>query len=70
MSREITNTWSGGGVDDQGIQDQPGFISGTNFLLPWDVTVKTEAKDKWPTIAETSGKKIHSLKSKKGGRGI
>lgn len=51
-----------------GIQDQPGFITSTNFLLPWDVTVKTDNREKWPTIAETSGKKGHSLKGKKGGR--
>lgn len=49
-----------------GIQDQPGFIPGTNFLLPWDVTVKMESKEKWPAISEVSGKKAHLLKTKKG----
>ncbi|XP_048764668.2 nonsense-mediated mRNA decay factor SMG8-like isoform X2 [Ostrea edulis] len=31
----------------------PGFLHGSNFLLPWDVTVKAE-KDKWPSIGETT----------------
>ncbi|KAK8373992.1 hypothetical protein O3P69_016213, partial [Scylla paramamosain] len=38
-----------------GICDQPGFLPGTNFLLPWDVTVKIEDRDKWPAIADTLG---------------
>ncbi|XP_066949064.1 nonsense-mediated mRNA decay factor SMG8-like isoform X2 [Macrobrachium rosenbergii] len=48
-----------------GICDQPGFLSGTNFLLPWDVTVKIEDRDKWPAIADTLGKKALLLKNKK-----
>ncbi|GAB6031120.1 hypothetical protein CHUAL_007928 [Chamberlinius hualienensis] len=52
-----------------GIQDQSGFISSTNFLLPWDVVVKSVNKDKWPTISETcGGRKGHSVKGKKGVR--
>ncbi|XP_076035791.1 nonsense-mediated mRNA decay factor SMG8 isoform X2 [Oratosquilla oratoria] len=46
-----------------GICDQPGFLTGTNFLLPWDVTVKIEDRDKWPAIADTLGKKAHLLKN-------
>ncbi|XP_053379318.1 nonsense-mediated mRNA decay factor SMG8-like isoform X1 [Mercenaria mercenaria] len=45
--------------------DLPGFLSGSNFLLPWDITVQAE-RDKWPTVGETSGKKG---KQKKGTRG-
>ncbi|XP_063853668.1 LOW QUALITY PROTEIN: nonsense-mediated mRNA decay factor SMG8-like [Scylla paramamosain] len=48
-----------------GICDQPGFLPGTNFLLPWDVTVKIEDRDKWPAIADTLGKKALLLKNKK-----
>ena len=35
--------------------DLPGFLHGSNFLLPWDITVKTE-KDKWPSVGEMSRK--------------
>jgi hypothetical protein len=45
--------------------DLPGFLSGSNFLLPWDITVQAE-RDKWPTVGETTGKKG---KQKKGTRG-
>ncbi|XP_045596633.2 nonsense-mediated mRNA decay factor SMG8 [Procambarus clarkii] len=48
-----------------GICEQPGFLPGTNFLLPWDVTVKIEDRDKWPAIADTLGKKALLLKNKK-----
>lgn len=48
-----------------GICDQPGFLPGTNFLLPWDVTVKIEDREKWPAIADTLGKKALLLKNKK-----
>ncbi|XP_047489241.1 nonsense-mediated mRNA decay factor SMG8-like isoform X2 [Penaeus chinensis] len=48
-----------------GICDQPGFLPGTNFLLPWDVTVKIEDRNKWPAIADTLGKKALLLKNKK-----
>lgn len=46
-----------------GLQDQPGFIPGTNYLLPWDVTVKLEHKERWPALWE--GKRPLSLKAKK-----
>ncbi|XP_054712985.1 nonsense-mediated mRNA decay factor SMG8-like [Uloborus diversus] len=46
-----------------GLQDQPGFIPGTNYLLPWDVTVKLEQKERWPALWE--GKRPLSLKAKK-----
>ncbi|XP_067139566.1 nonsense-mediated mRNA decay factor SMG8 isoform X1 [Centruroides vittatus] len=49
-----------------GIQDQPGFIPATNFLLPWDVTVKLEQRERWPTLWE--GKRSTGLKGKKGGK--
>ena len=52
-----------------GVQDQPSFLSHTNFLLPWDVTVKVDSKDKWPAIAESMGKKGQFLKAKKGKTG-
>ncbi|XP_064460631.1 nonsense-mediated mRNA decay factor SMG8-like [Ornithodoros turicata] len=48
-----------------GIQDQPGFITGTNFLLPWDVAVKFE-KDRWPSLWE--GKRPQNWKGKKNGK--
>lgn len=35
-----------------GVQDQPGFISGTNYLLPWDVTVKLEHSEQLPSLWE------------------
>lgn len=50
-----------------GLQDQPGFIPGTNYLLPWDVTVKLEQKERWPALWE--GKRPLSLKAKKAIRG-
>lgn len=46
-----------------GLQDQPGFLPGTNFLLPWDVTVKVENKDRWPALWE--GKRPLGMKAKK-----
>ncbi|KAL3861502.1 hypothetical protein ACJMK2_007534 [Sinanodonta woodiana] len=36
--------------------DLPGFLSGSNFLLPYDITVRAE-KDKWPSVGETVSKK-------------
>jgi hypothetical protein len=44
----------------------PGFLHGSNFLLPWDITVKAE-KDKWPSIGETTtSRKGRQKKSNKG----
>ncbi|BFZ23591.1 hypothetical protein BsWGS_26630 [Bradybaena similaris] len=34
--------------------DLPGFLPGSNFLLPWDICVKNE-QEKWPTVSETFG---------------
>ncbi|KAL7630023.1 UNVERIFIED_CONTAM: hypothetical protein RMT77_019855 [Armadillidium vulgare] len=48
-----------------GICEQPGFLTGTNFLLPWDVTIKIKDKEKWPAIADSMGKKGFLLKNKK-----
>ena len=48
-----------------GICDQPGFLTGTNFLLPWDVIVKIRDKEKWPAIADSMGRKGFLLKNKK-----
>jgi len=28
----------------------PGFLSSTNYLLPWDVTVESKSKKAWPAI--------------------
>ncbi|XP_041359908.1 protein smg8-like isoform X2 [Gigantopelta aegis] len=36
--------------------DLPGFLAGSNFLLPWDITLQA-VKEKWPTVGETAGKK-------------
>ncbi|KAL5015428.1 hypothetical protein ScPMuIL_009698 [Solemya velum] len=36
--------------------EQPGFLHGSNYLLPWDLTIRAE-KDKWPSVGETAGKK-------------
>ncbi|XP_052717339.1 nonsense-mediated mRNA decay factor SMG8-like isoform X1 [Crassostrea angulata] len=44
--------------------DLPGFLHGSNFLLPWDITVKAE-KDKWPSIGETTSRKGKQKKSSK-----
>ncbi|GFS04651.1 protein smg8-like [Elysia marginata] len=45
----------------------PGFLPGSNFLLPWDILVKSEQA--WPSVAETftSGKKRQQRKISKGG---
>ncbi|KAH3818615.1 nonsense-mediated mRNA decay factor SMG8-like isoform X1 [Dreissena polymorpha] len=40
---------------NQGLE-MPGFLPGSNFLLPWDVTVQAE-RDKWPTVGESSSKR-------------
>lgn len=32
----------------------PGFLAGSNFLLPWDIPVKSEP-EKWPSVSETFG---------------
>ena len=45
--------------------DLPGFLGGSNFLLPWDVTVRAE-KDKWPAIGEVVGKKSKQKRNKQG----
>lgn len=50
-----------------GLQDQPGFISGTNFLLPWDVTVKLEHTGHMPPLWE--GKRPPGIKNKKNLKG-
>ncbi|CAL1543691.1 unnamed protein product [Lymnaea stagnalis] len=44
----------------------PGFLPGSNFLLPWDIPVKTE-QEKWPSVSETfgSGKKRQQRKLSK-----
>lgn len=34
--------------------DLLGFLPGSNFLLPWDIAVKSE-QEKWPTVTETFG---------------
>ncbi|CAG2184232.1 unnamed protein product, partial [Oppiella nova] len=46
-----------------GLQEQPGFISGANFLLPWDVTVKLEHSGHLPPLWE--GKRPPGIKNKK-----
>jgi hypothetical protein len=33
--------------------DLPGFLQGSNFLLPWDLPVHAE-RERWPTIIETT----------------
>ena len=40
--------------------DLPGFLGDSNFLLPWDVTVRAE-KDKWPAVGEAMGKKSNKF---------
>ncbi|CAH1774996.1 unnamed protein product [Owenia fusiformis] len=44
--------------------DQPGFLHGGNFLLPWDLNGKGD-KEKWPTVAEMSTKKGKSKRGQK-----
>ena len=46
-----------------GLQDQQGFIAGSNFLLPWDVTVKLEHSGHLPPLWE--GKRPPGIKNKK-----
>ncbi|KAK7094164.1 nonsense-mediated mRNA decay factor SMG8-like [Littorina saxatilis] len=36
--------------------DLPGFLTGSNFLLPWDLAVHAE-RERWPTINETASKR-------------
>ncbi|RUS78116.1 hypothetical protein EGW08_014124 [Elysia chlorotica] len=45
----------------------PGFLPGSNFLLPWDISIKSEQA--WPSVAETfgSGKKRQQRKISKAG---
>jgi len=40
--------------------DQPGFLHGSNFLLPWDIAVRGGSvdKSKWPLVSEATGKKL------------
>lgn len=45
-----------------GIQNQPGFITNTNYLLPWDVTVVLENAD---LPKGWAGKKLPGIKNKK-----
>ncbi len=51
-----------------GLQEQPGFISGANFLLPWDVTVKLEHSGHLPPLWE--GKRPPGIKNKKTFKGL
>lgn len=40
--------------------DFPGFLHGSNYLLPWEIQPKVqqqESTEKWPSIGESSGKK-------------
>ncbi|KAK7494187.1 hypothetical protein BaRGS_00014660 [Batillaria attramentaria] len=41
--------------------DLPGFIPGSNFLLPWDIVVRSE-RERWPTINETTGKRGRGMR--------
>ncbi|XP_029644947.1 protein SMG8 [Octopus sinensis] len=41
-------------VHSQGL-DLPGFFHGSNFLLPWDISLRME-KDKWPGLGEANKK--------------
>ncbi|XP_076270320.1 nonsense-mediated mRNA decay factor SMG8 isoform X1 [Rhynchophorus ferrugineus] len=34
----------------------PGFLTSTNYLLPWDVTVGSKSKKAWPTIGKYSNR--------------
>ncbi|XP_060084858.1 nonsense-mediated mRNA decay factor SMG8-like [Ylistrum balloti] len=34
----------------------PGFLHGSNYLLPWDITAKIE-KEKWPSVGEMASRK-------------
>ena len=46
--------------------DQPGFLHGSNFLLPYDVIITVD-RDKWPVLGESKkGKtrKIHKGKER------
>lgn len=44
--------------------DLPGFLHGSNFLLPWDITIKAE-KDKWPSVGEMASRKSKQKKASK-----
>ncbi|KAG5884758.1 hypothetical protein JTB14_029239 [Gonioctena quinquepunctata] len=43
----------------------PGFLSSTNYLLPWDVTVYSKSKQNWPQISKyaTRGRRGRSTGS-------
>ncbi|XP_013398523.1 protein SMG8 [Lingula anatina] len=47
--------------------DQPGFMHGSNYLLPWDILVKGD-REKWPAINEAPGGK--KGKNKRGQKSI
>lgn len=40
-----------------GIIDQPGYIAGSNFLLPWDIKVKLNNKNDWCPVTDSHSKK-------------
>lgn len=37
-------------------QYHPGFLSSTNYLLPWDVTVGSKSKKAWPAVGKYSNR--------------
>ncbi|KAH9504385.1 Protein smg8 [Bulinus truncatus] len=53
---ELKNVNSRISTEEQSIKclELPGFFPGSNFLLPWDIPVKSEP-EKWPTVSETFG---------------
>lgn len=44
----------------------PGFLTGTNFLLPWDVTVRLEhSKPNWPAVNDTKKFQSNMMRSRR-----
>lgn len=44
----------------------PGFLAGTNFLLPWDVTVRLEhSKPNWPLVSDTRKFQPNMMRSRR-----
>jgi len=53
-----------------GLHEQPGLLTGSSHLLPWDVTVRLEHQKKnvWPSVSDSkrAGNQIRGRKNKGG----
>ena len=48
-------------INTSGLGSQPGFMSSSKFLLPWELPLtkisREELEDKWPNILENAAKR-------------